>query len=128
MIARRRFQIGADPGIFLRIHSRFLLLLPFFAYAFGQNFVGIAQLAGVPADQLTGPPWLRGPLVALALFASGLAHELGHSLCSLSDGGKTRSITPLMLGGVSELSKSPRYPAEEAWMALDGPATSALTG
>lgn len=128
MNTRQGFQIGTIRGIPIRIHYTFLLVLPFLAYGFGQNFVGAARLAGVPADRLSGPPWLWGLLVALALFASVLVHELAHSLYALSHGGKVRSITLLMIGGISELTEPPRRPAEEAWMALAGPATSLAIG
>jgi Zn-dependent protease/CBS domain-containing protein len=128
MNTRHGFEIARIRGIPIRIHYTFLLILPFLAYAFGQNFVGAARLAGVPADRLSGPPWLWGLLVALALFASVLVHELAHSLYALSHGGKVRSITLLMIGGISELTEAPRRPAEEAWMALAGPATSLALG
>ena len=128
MNTRNGFQIGTIRGIPIRIHYTFLLVLPFLAYVFGQNFVGAARLAEVPADRLSGPPWLWGLLVAFALFASVLVHELAHSLYAVSHGGKVRSITLLMIGGVSELTEPPRRPAEEAWMALAGPATSLVIG
>lgn len=128
MNTRNGFQIGTIRGIPIRIHYTFLLVLPFLAYLFGQNFVGAARLANVPSDRLSGPPWLWGLLVALALFASVLVHELAHSLYALSHGGKVRSITLLMIGGISELTDPPKRPAEEAWMALAGPATSLAIG
>jgi Zn-dependent protease/CBS domain-containing protein len=128
MSTRHGFQVGRIRGIPIRIHFTFLLVLPFLAYAFGQNFAGAARLAGVPAESLSGSPWLWGLLVALALFASVLVHELAHSLYALAHGGKVRSITLLMIGGVSELTEPPKRPAEEARMALAGPATSLAIG
>jgi Zn-dependent protease/CBS domain-containing protein len=125
---RQGFQIGTVRGIPIRIHFSFLLILPFLAYLFSQSFVEAARLAGVPPAQLSGAPWMWGLLVALALFASVLLHELAHSLYALAHGGKVRSITLLMIGGISELTEAPRRPAEEAWMALAGPATSLLAG
>ncbi len=128
MNTRHGFRIATIRGIPIRIHYTFLLVLPFLAYAFGQNFVAAARLASVPPEALSGSPWLWGLLVALALFASVLVHELAHSLYALSHGGKVRSITLLMIGGVSELTDPPRRPAEEAWMALAGPVTSLVLG
>lgn len=124
MNTRRGFRIFTVRGIPIRIHYTFLLILPFLAWTFGRSFVEAARLAGVPAASLSGPPWAWGLLVALALFASVLIHELAHSLYALSHGGRVRSITLLMLGGVSELTEAPHRPAQEAWMALAGPATS----
>ena len=128
MNTRHGFRIFTVRGIPIRIHFTFLLVLPFLAWAFGQRFADAARLAGVPADALSGPPWAWGLLVAVALFASVLVHELAHSLYALSHGGKVRSITLLMLGGVSELTEAPQRPAQEAWMALAGPATSLAIG
>lgn len=128
MNTRHGFRIFTIRGIPIRIHYTFLLVLPFLAYAFGRRFADAASLAGVPSAALSGPPWAWGLLVALALFASVLVHELAHSLYALSHGGKVRSITLLMLGGVSELTEAPHRPAQEAWMALAGPATSLAIG
>ena len=128
MNTRHGFRIFSVRGIPVRIHYTFLLILPFLAYAFGQSFAGAARLAGVPATALSGPPWAWGLLVALALFASVLVHELAHSLYALSHGGQVRSITLLMVGGVSELTEAPHRPAQEAWMALAGPVTSLAIG
>ena len=128
MGTRHGFRIATIRGIPIRIHYTFLLVLPFLAYAFGQNFVAAARLGGVPVDTLSGPPWAWGLLVALLLFASVLVHELAHSFYALAHGGRVRSITLLMIGGVSELTEPPRRPAEEAWMALAGPATSIALG
>lgn len=128
MNTRHGFRIFTIRGIPIRIHYTFLLVLPFLAYLFGRSFADAARLAGVPADALSGPPWAWGLLVALALFASVLIHELAHSLYALSHGGKVRSITLLMIGGVSELTEAPPRPAQEALMALAGPATSLAIG
>ncbi len=125
MNSKNAFQVARVHGIPIRIHFTFLLVLPLLAYSFGQSFVEAARLAGTPPGQLVGPPWLWGLAVAIALFASVLVHELAHSLYALGHGGKVRSITLLMIGGVSELAAPPR---SEAAMALAGPATSLVLG
>ena len=124
MNSRQGFRLLSVRGIPVPIHFTFLLILPFLAYAFGQSFSTAARMAGVPEQGLSGSPWTWGLLVALALFASVLVHELAHSLYAASHGGKVRSITLLMIGGVSQIDETPLRPAQEAWMALAGPATS----
>ena len=119
------FRVARIRGIPIRVDVTFLLVLPFLAYAFGHGFVEAARLAGVPPERIAGPPWAWGLGIALALFGSVLVHELAHSLYALRRGGKVRSITLLMIGGVSELDAPPRG---EAAMALAGPATSAALG
>ncbi|HZY05287.1 MAG TPA: site-2 protease family protein [Anaeromyxobacteraceae bacterium] len=128
MDTRQGLRIATIRGIPIRIHFTFLLILPLLAYGFGRSFTEAARLAGVPAERLSGTPWIWGLAVALALFVSVLIHELAHSLYALSRGGKVRSITLTMIGGVSELVEEPRTPGQEAVMALVGPLTSLLLG
>jgi len=118
------FQLGSIRGIPIRIHVSFLLVLPLLAFGFARGIVEAARLAGIPAESLSGGPAIWGLLVALALFLSVLLHELAHSLYAIARGGKVRSITLLMIGGVSELEEAPRKPGQEAVMALVGPLTS----
>ncbi len=128
MDTRSGFQIGTVRGIPIRIHFTFLLVLPLLAYGFGRSFAEQARQAGVPVGGLAGSPYAWGLGIAVALFLSVLVHELAHSLYALSHGGRVRSITLLMIGGVSELVEPPRTPGQEAVMALAGPATSLVLG
>lgn len=125
MDARSTFLVARVRGIPIRIHFTFLLVLPFLAYSFGQRFVDAARFASTAPERLVGSPWLWGLAMAIALFASVLVHELAHSLYALGHGGKVRSITLHMVGGVSELSAPPR---SEILMALAGPAISLVLG
>ncbi len=128
MDTRGGLQIGTIRGIPIRIHVSFLLVLPLLAYAFGRSFIEAARLAGVPPERLSGSPYLWGLGIALALFVSVLIHELAHSLYALSKGGAVRSITLLMIGGVSRIARPPRTPGQEAAMAVVGPLTSLALG
>jgi Zn-dependent protease len=121
---RGGLQIGVVRGIAIRLHWTLLLALPFLAFAFGSSFEQAVKLAGVAPEAVGGSPWAWGLAIAVALFLSVLAHELAHSLYAIARGGRVRGITLLMIGGVSEVSEPPRTPAQEAVMALVGPATS----
>lgn len=125
---RGAFPIFRVRGIPIRVHWTFLLILPFLATAFGRGYVDAARLAGIPPEGLTWAPWLWGLLLAVGLFASVLGHELAHSLYALRTGVSVRSITLLMIGGVSEMGEGPRAPRDEAWMALVGPIFSLVLG
>lgn len=118
------FRIATIRGIPIRIHFTFLLVLPLIAYGFGRAFISAADLADVPAQQLSGSPWLWGLGVALTLFISVVIHELAHSLYAIRTGGKVRDITLLMIGGVSQISEPPKEMRQEAVMALVGPLVS----
>lgn len=122
--SRGSFQIASFRGIPIRIHFTLLLVLPLLALMFGRAFRMQAELAEVPAERLSGPPTLWGLAVAVGLFLAVLIHELAHVLYALRTGGKVRSVTLMMVGGVSELSEAPKRPRDEALMALVGPLTS----
>lgn len=46
-------------------------------------------------------PWLLGLVTALLLFASVLAHELGHSFVAIKQGIAVKSITLFLFGGLA---------------------------
>lgn len=118
------FKIGSVRGIPIRVHFTFLLILPFLAFVFG-NVVGMAaQAAGVPPSGVAGSAWMWGLLLAIALFASVLLHELAHALYAIHKGGEVKDIILMMIGGVSRLEKPPARPRDEAIMAAAGPLTS----
>jgi Zn-dependent protease/predicted transcriptional regulator len=118
------FKIGSVRGIPIRVHITFLLILPFLAWVFGNVLGMAAQAADVPASALTGPPWMWGLGLAVALFASVLLHELAHAVYAVRKGGVVKDIILMMIGGVSRLEKAPEKPRHEAIMAAAGPAMS----
>lgn len=122
------FPLGRVKGIPLRAHWSLFLILPLIAWVFGERIRLAAVQAEVPPAGLVGPPWAWGLLVAVALFASVLVHELAHSLVAIRKGGKVRDITLMMIGGMSRLEEAPRRPRHEAWMAFAGPLTSLVLG
>ena len=115
-------------GVPIRAHWTLLLVLPYLALVLSMGFRAVAELAGVPREQLTLPPLIWGVVLAVGLFASILLHELAHSLVAIRFGGRVRSITLMLLGGVSQLARIPRRPRHEALMAAIGPVTSLALG
>ena len=71
-------------------------------------------------------PWLLGLVSALLLFASVLAHELGHSFVAIRQGIKVKSITLFLFGGLASLEKESKTPGEAFWVAIAGPLVSIL--
>ena len=61
---------------------------------------------------------------AVALAASVLAHELGHTVVSRAFGLTVRRIVVFLLGGVSEIEGEPARPRDEFAIAAAGPAVS----
>ena len=70
--------------------------------------------------------WLLGLVAALLLFASVLAHELGHSFVAIKQGIAVKSITLFLFGGLASLEKESKTPAEAFWVAIAGPLVSLL--
>jgi Zn-dependent protease len=63
---------------------------------------------------------------AVLLGASVLAHELGHCVAALRLGLPVRRVRLFLLGGVSEIARTPRRPGHEGLVAVAGPAVSVL--
>jgi len=112
----------------------------------------VARIAGIPI--LLSPTWLISILIivvfaapvvtqvvpgvtgatslavalalALLLALSVLAHELGHCLAARMYGIPVLRVRLYLLGGVSELGRSPAGPGQDAVVAGSGPAVSAL--
>jgi Zn-dependent protease/CBS domain-containing protein len=69
-------------------------------------------------------PWILGLVAALLLFASVLAHELGHSFVAMQQGIGVNSITLFLFGGLAALEKESDTPKGAFWVAIAGPLVS----
>ncbi len=119
----RSLTIFSVRGIPIRLHWSLLVLLPFLIYAGAYWFQVVTRWAGIPGDEIRLQPLAWGFLLALGLLVSIVLHELAHALVGRRAGAKIRSITLMMLGGVTRMETETR-PEREAWMALVGPLTS----
>lgn len=63
---------------------------------------------------------------AVLLGASVLAHELGHCVVALKLGIPVRRLRLFLLGGLAEISRTPRRPSQEGMIAAAGPVVSAV--
>ncbi len=96
-------------GVPVRLHFTFILLLIFLL------FIGIG---GRQSGAMTA-------LYILALFASVLLHEVGHTLVARFYGIRTTEIVMFPIGGVSRPERMPKA-REEFWIAISGPLVNAL--
>lgn len=119
----RGLTIFRVRGIPVKLHVTLLVFLPYVAFIASYQFRSIARAVGLPLDEVTLPPLVWGVILAIGLFVSILLHELAHCLVALRSGGGVRSITLMMLGGVSRMERDVR-PDREAWMAFAGPLAS----
>ncbi len=68
--------------------------------------------------------WSMGVSGAIGLFASILAHELGHAVMARRFGLHMRGITLFIFGGVAEMSEEPPSAKSEFYVAIAGPIVS----
>lgn len=67
---------------------------------------------------------ILGVITSLLLFASVLAHELGHAYVALRNDIPVSRITLFIFGGVAQLKKEPNSPGAEFRISLAGPVVS----
>jgi Zn-dependent protease len=101
---RLSWKLGRVAGIDLFLHPSALLI---FFLVSGAMPSGLETLAFV-----------------VALFASIVLHELGHSLMARRYGIETADITLYLFGGVARLQRMPRSAGPELLIALAGPAVN----
>lgn len=121
-------RIGTVRGVDIRLHVSLIFLLAYVVMIASLNFPGVVRDSGVDPTRLLGSPFAWGVGFALALFASVLLHELGHVLVAQRMGVSVRSITLMMLGGVSEMGPIPEKPYAEFKVAIVGPLVSLALG
>ena len=79
-------------------------------------------------DASTATSWLLAAAFAVLLGLSVLAHELGHCLVALRLGIPVRRLRLFLLGGLSEVARTPKRPSQEGLVAAAGPVVSLLLG
>ncbi len=96
-------------GVPVRFHFTFVLLLIFLL------FIGVGERQSGASTAI----------YIVALFASVLLHEIGHTLVARRYGIRTIEIVMFPIGGVSRPERQPK-PGEELWISLAGPAVNLL--
>lgn len=118
------FSLGRVFGIPLEVDYSWFLIFALVSFTLATGYF--------PAEfrnWTTAEYWVVGVVTAFLFFLSVLLHELGHSLVALWYKIPVRSITLLIFGGVSEISKEPTGPLSDFWITATGPAVNlALAG
>jgi Zn-dependent protease/CBS domain-containing protein len=112
------FRVGNLFGIPFYINASWFLVLGLVTWQYGGQlaflFPGLGPIV----------PWMLGLFTALLLFASVLAHELGHSWVAIKQGIGVKSISLFLFGGLANLERESNTPAEAFWVAIAGPLVS----
>lgn len=112
-------RIGNLFGIPFYINPSWFFILGLVTLSYGSNLAQFPELTGVL-------PWLLGLVAALLLFASVLAHELGHSFVAIAQGIPVKSIVLFLFGGLATLEKESETPLQSFLVAIAGPLVSLL--
>ncbi|MBH8563126.1 site-2 protease family protein [Nostoc sp. CENA67] len=113
-------RVGNLFGIPFYIHPSWFLVLGLVTWSYSSGLaVQFPQLSG-------GLALVLGLITALSLFASVVAHELGHSFVAIRQGIDVKSITLFIFGGLASLEKESETPAEAFWVAIAGPLVSLI--
>jgi Zn-dependent protease len=124
----RRYFTSADGGLLLfRVQDVPVLLAP--SWWIGSLVVVVlyAPMVGrlLPGAS-TATSWTLSAAFAVLLGLSVLAHELGHCVVALRLGIPVRRLRLFLLGGLSEVARTPRHPRQEGLVAAAGPIVSVL--
>ncbi|HYZ15863.1 MAG TPA: site-2 protease family protein [Candidatus Acidoferrum sp.] len=115
-MTRQTVTLGRLFGICVGVHVSWLIVYALMTFALARG------LEMLPAAQA----YAFGAVCALALFASVVAHEFAHALVARRFGVRTAAITLFLFGGVATLDEEPPSPRAEVFIALAGPALSAV--
>lgn len=116
-------RIGSILGFDIEIHPSWFVVLILFTVTLADGFFPRAYPGWEPVTT-----WVVATVAAVLLFASVLAHELGHSLVARTQGIPVRNITLFLLGGVASIGREAASPGREALLAGVGPLVSAGLG
>ena len=103
--------LGRVAGVPVRAHWSMALIAALFSVTLTPEYGAVTAL-----------------FVVFALFASILAHEIGHAVVARRFGVNTESIDLWALGGVARLDRESPTPRADGLIAVAGPATSLAIG
>src|SRR5438552_3446115 len=120
-MTRHQIILGRIFGITIGLDYSWFLIFLLLAWS-----LAVGYYPAVFPAQPVPLYWALGAVSAIMLFASVVLHELGHSLVARRYGVPVRGITMFIFGGVSQIGGEAPTAASELWIALAGPAVSAL--
>src|SRR5574339_963101 len=122
-MARSPIPVCQLAGIRVTVDPSWFLIFLLVAWSLASGYLP-QQLPGAEPALL----WALGAGLALALFASVLAHEFSHSFVARARGVNVDEITLFIFGGAAKLKDEPRDAASEFLIAAAGPALSFALG
>jgi Zn-dependent protease len=117
----RSVRVGRLAGIPIGIQPLWLAIVGLITWSLGHEYFP-SKVDGI------GPvaAYALGLAGALVLFASILAHELGHAVVARRRGVEIEEIDLWLLGGVARMRREPQRGRDELAFAAAGPAVTAV--
>jgi Zn-dependent protease len=115
-----RWHLFRLLGIPISLDASWLIILALLTWTLTDFFRG--EVPDLPLYAY----WIMGLATGLAFFACIVLHELGHAMVARAVGIPIRGITLFLFGGVAEMEDEPPSASSEFWMAIAGPAVSAV--
>jgi Zn-dependent protease len=112
-------RVGNLFGIPFYVNPSWFFILGLVTLTYGAQLALFPQLGGIA-------PWILGFFTALLLFASVVAHELGHSFVAIKQGIEVKSIALFLFGGLASLEKESETPLQAFAIAIAGPVVSLI--
>ncbi|MBI3977180.1 MAG: site-2 protease family protein [Chloroflexi bacterium] len=114
-------RLGRIFGIEIGVHYSWFAILALVVWS-----LATMVLPEIARNWAIETYWMASLMASFLLFASIVAHELGHCLVAQRLGMPVKSIVLFILGGVSNLTGDAVRPRDELAMAAAGPLTSFL--
>jgi Zn-dependent protease/CBS domain-containing protein len=112
-------RLGHIRGIPIGIHYTWFIVFGLLTYS-----LAIGLLPSLYPGWADATYWVTGAIASVLLFASVLAHELGHAFTAQAKGIPVRSITLFIFGGVAAIAEDSEKARDEFAIAIMGPAVS----
>jgi Zn-dependent protease len=116
----RSYRVARIAGIPVGVSPWWLAIVGLITWTLGVDY-----FPSVVSGISTGAAYALGLASALLLFASILAHELGHAIVARRHGIEVQEIDLWLLGGVSKMGDEAHDPSDELRYAIAGPAVTA---
>ncbi|NEO85669.1 MAG: site-2 protease family protein [Spirulina sp. SIO3F2] len=116
-------RFGQLFGIPFFVNPSWFLVLALGTLSLADDFGRLPSIQALGSLAIGGAIAL-GLITTLLLFASVLAHELGHSAAAIAQGIEVKSITLFIFGGLALLAKDAQTPMKSLAIAIAGPLVS----
>ena len=114
-----RFRLGKIFNIPIEVHSSWFLIFALGTWVLATGYFRYTPYSEMLQSSLI--PWLLGALTTLLIFASVLAHELGHAWVARRNNISVRRVILFIFGGIAEIEHEPESPGVEFGLAAAGP-------